>query len=89
MARSAKPKPANTHKVVGQSIAMVAVGAMAGVIAASAGGRLLQSMLFEVSPTDPTVLVGSCVVLVVVALFASAGPARRATRIDPVEAMRG
>jgi ABC-type lipoprotein release transport system permease subunit len=44
--------------------------------------------LFETSPTDPVVLVGTAIALLLVAFIASLGPTRRAARIDPVEAMR-
>jgi predicted permease len=74
--------------VVGQSVRLAVIGVMIGVAGAFAGMRLLQSLLFEVKPTDPVVLAGTCVVLILVAMAAAAGPARRASRIDPVEAMR-
>ncbi len=59
-----------------------------GVFAALGTSRLLRSMLFEVSPNDPLVLAASGAVLIVVTAVATLAPARRATRIDPVEAMR-
>lgn len=48
----------------------------------------MRSLLFEVSPGDPVVLVGAALVLLVVALAASYVPARRAAAIDPAEALR-
>jgi len=78
-----------TRLVVGQSLAIVAVGVALGVVCAFAGTRLLRSLLFEVSPSDPLVFAATAVVLLTVAVLASAGPARRAAKIDPVEAMRG
>ncbi len=77
-----------SEMVVGQSAKLAAMGIGIGVLAALGSARLLRSLLFDVSPSDPLVLVASCAVLVVVTLAASVGPARRATRIDPVEAMR-
>ena len=77
-----------TRLVVGQSLSLAALGAVLGVVAAIAGTRLLQSLLFDVSPTDPLVLGGTVVVLLLIAVIAAAAPARRAARIDPVEAMR-
>jgi putative ABC transport system permease protein len=77
-----------TRLVVGQSLALAAAGAVLGVVAAIAGTRLLQSLLFDVSPTDPLVLGGTVAVLLLIAVIAAAAPARRAARIDPLEAMR-
>ncbi len=74
--------------VVREALAPLAAGALLGLGLAVIGGRLVRGALFEVSPTDPLVLVGTVGVLLVVALAASAIPARRATRIDPLEAMR-
>jgi ABC-type lipoprotein release transport system permease subunit len=74
--------------IVGQSVWLAVVGAVVGVIAALAVTRFLRSLLFEVSPTDPLVLGGTCVVLVALAVVASLAPTRRAARVDPVEAMR-
>jgi predicted permease len=70
--------------------AMVAVGAglVFGLAGAVAGGNLLRSMVHEISPTDPRLLGGVAAIFLVVALLAGALPALRATRIDPVEALR-
>jgi predicted permease len=75
--------------VVRQSLALAVVGAVVGVVVSLASTRLLRSLLFEVSPTDPLVLVGAAVALIAVAVVATFGPVRRAAGIDPVEAMRG
>jgi predicted permease len=77
-----------SRMIVGQSVWLAVVGAVVGVIAALAVTRFLRSLLFEVSPTDPLVLGGTCVVLVALAVVASLAPTRRAARVDPVEAMR-
>ncbi len=74
--------------VLGQAGSVVVVGAAAGLAAALATSRLLGSLLYDVSPTDPVTLAGACLLLVVVALLAAYLPARRATRVDPVEALR-
>jgi putative ABC transport system permease protein len=62
----------------------LAIGALAGVIAA----RLLTSYLFEITPLDPAAFAGAAVLLAVVALGAAYIPARRATRVDPLQALR-
>jgi ABC-type antimicrobial peptide transport system permease subunit len=63
-------------------------GVVLGLLASIAGTRLLRSLLFDVSPTDPYVLGGTCATLLIIAAVASLAPTRRAARIDPVEAMR-
>lgn len=74
--------------VVRESMIVAISGAVVGVAIAAVTTRLLRSQLFEVSPTDPMVLGATAVALVLVALAATLAPTRRATRIDPVEAMR-
>jgi len=54
-----------------------------------ASSRVLSSLLFQVSPSDPVALGGACLVLLVVGGLAAYVPARRATRVDPVQALRG
>jgi predicted permease len=78
-----------TSMVLRQSLGLAIAGVVAGVALALAGTKVLVALLFEVSPTDPTVLVLTSVALLVVATLASLGPARRAARVDPVEALRG
>jgi putative ABC transport system permease protein len=77
-----------TRLVVGQSVTLAGIGALIGIVAAIVGTRVLQSLLFDVSPTDPLVLGGTVAMLMLIALLAAAAPARRAAQIDPVEAMR-
>jgi len=74
--------------VVGQSLAIVGVGAAIGLVGALAGTRLLRSLLFDVSPTDPFVLAATVLMLLMVAMLASVGPVRRAARVDPAEVLR-
>jgi predicted permease len=74
--------------VVGHGIALAVVGAVAGIAAALALTRLLSSLLFGVKPADPATLTAIAVLLAVVALAASYIPARRATRVDPMVALR-
>ncbi len=74
--------------VVTSAMALVLVGAGLGVTGAYAASRLLASMLFQVSRTDPMTYVGVLGLLVCVALLAAWAPARRAARVDPTTALR-
>ena len=74
--------------IVMQSVRLALVGVVVGIAAALATTRLMQSLLFEVRPTDPGTLVVVAVGLVVLAAGASWIPARRAMHVDPVEALR-
>jgi predicted permease len=75
--------------VVGQSVRLALLGLGIGLVGALASTRLMESVLFGVSPLDPVVLAVVPVVLLVIALLAAYGPARRAARVDPIEALRG
>jgi putative ABC transport system permease protein len=75
--------------VVRQSLLLASIGVAIGLVVALATTRVLGTLLFGVSPTDPFVLVGATVVLLALAALASYAPARRASRVDPVEALRG
>jgi predicted permease len=74
--------------VVGQSVRLVLAGVAIGVLAALAASRWVQPLLFRQSATDPVVYVGVGVVMLLVALAASASPALRAARVDPNGALR-
>jgi putative ABC transport system permease protein len=74
--------------VVGQALVLAFAGVGIGLAAAFVSTRLLGSLLFGVSATDPAILAGVSVLLVAVAALASYLPARRAARIDPLEALR-
>jgi putative ABC transport system permease protein len=67
----------------------VAIGIGVGIVGAMAMTRLLGAMLFGVSATDVMTYVVACGVLAVAALVASIVPARRALRVDPINAVRG
>lgn len=75
--------------VIGEGMLMAAIGIAIGAAAALALGRLIEGMLHGVTPTDPLTFVAIAVTLAVVSFVASALPARRATRADPVRALRG
>ena len=74
--------------VVGRVALLAALGAALGLAGALAATRTLRQLLFEVGPSDPVALAGSAAVLVLVTLAAAWLPARRATRVDPVVALR-
>src|SRR5256886_15245 len=74
--------------MVGQGIRIAALWAGIGALAALAGGRVLSSLLYGVSPHDPLVLFGAALIPLVVAAVASYVPARRAAKVDPVVALR-
>jgi putative ABC transport system permease protein len=67
---------------------VVATGTVIGLVLAALSGRLIETMLFGVRPLDPTTFAVVTIVLVVTAALSIAGPAWRATRIDPAAALR-
>jgi len=71
-----------------QGAAQVAIGLAVGVLLALGAGQVLASMLLRIAPHDPVVLVVAALPLAATALLATWLPARRATRADPVEALR-
>ncbi|HET9949517.1 MAG TPA: ADOP family duplicated permease [Longimicrobiales bacterium] len=73
--------------VVGQGLRVTALGLVLGGAAALLLGRVAQSLLLGVQATDPRVLAATALVLAAVAALACALPARRATRVDPIEAL--
>jgi putative ABC transport system permease protein len=74
--------------VLGQALRLVAVGVVAGLAVAAGLTRLLATMLYETEPLDPPTFIVTAIVLTLVAMLASFIPARRGTRIAPVEALR-
>lgn len=74
--------------VLRHALWLVAIGGVIGLAGAYAASRVLKSLLFEVAPTDLTVFLVVPVVLVLVALVACIVPARRATKVDPLVALR-
>jgi ABC-type antimicrobial peptide transport system permease subunit len=74
--------------VLGEGARLVATGLALGLVGSIALSRLVSSMLYDVAPTDPVVYVVVLVLLSITALVASAVPARRAMRVDPLVAMR-
>ena len=74
--------------VLRQTLMLAGVGVLLGLVGALALTGVLRSLLYEVSPTDPVAFGSVGIVLVLTALLASAMPARRAVKSNPVEAMR-
>ena len=74
--------------VVGDGMRMALAGIVIGTLASLALARVLDGLLYGISPTDPVTYAVIAATLAVVALLASAFPARRATRANPVDALR-
>jgi ABC-type antimicrobial peptide transport system permease subunit len=87
MALGAPPRQV-LRRVVRHGIALAIIGAAIGIAASLAVTRFLGSMLYEVKPGDPLTLIGVVVLLLLVALVACYIPARRATRVNPLVALR-
>jgi ABC-type antimicrobial peptide transport system permease subunit len=74
--------------IVRESVTPAAIGIAMGLAAATLLTRTIQSFLFETTPTDPGTFASVAVLLAVCACVAAWIPARRAARVDPVEALR-
>jgi ABC-type antimicrobial peptide transport system permease subunit len=77
-----------TGSVLRQAVRVAIVGVAVGLAAALAMTRMLRGMLFEIHPNDPLTLAAAATVLVIVTAVAAWLPARRASRIDPIIALR-
>jgi putative ABC transport system permease protein len=77
-----------SRMIVGQTLRLLALGAIIGLAGGIALGRLASSLLFDTSPTDPLVLAGVTASLILLGAAAGWLPARRASRIDPARALR-
>jgi predicted permease len=67
---------------------VIGLGVLAGIPACIAGARLIQSLLYEISPTDPVTFATAAAILAISALLAAFWPARRASRLDPAQSLR-
>ena len=74
--------------VVSQGLKMVLIGVSLGIVLAFATTRLMERLLYEIKPTDPLTFSGVSLLLVCTALLACWLPARRAAKVDPMEALR-
>jgi putative ABC transport system permease protein len=83
------PRQRVLRLVVGEGVVLALVGVSAGLVASAGVTRMLSRLLFEVSTTDGAVFVGVAALLTLVAGIASFVPARRASRVDPLVALRG
>jgi putative ABC transport system permease protein len=74
--------------VIGEGLGLAAIGLAIGLLGARLLTGTLQTMLFEVSPLDPTVIALTCAGITLTTIAASYVPARRAIRVDPMHALR-
>jgi len=74
--------------IVGQGMRLVVLGIAIGLTVAFAVTRVMRSLLFDVSPTDPATYAAIAALLCAVALVGCVLPARRASRVDPLVALR-
>jgi macrolide transport system ATP-binding/permease protein len=74
--------------VLGEVMAMAAVGLGTGILATLAASRVLETFLFQIKPNDPMVLSAAVAILLGAVLAAGYGPAFRASRVDPWTALR-
>jgi predicted permease len=81
-------RPAVLRAVVAEGLILAGAGAALGLIAVAVLGRLLRDLLFQVSPADPTSVVAAVAVLALAAVAGCILPARRATAVDPLVALR-
>jgi putative ABC transport system permease protein len=87
MALGARPIDIFKH-VLSQALVLALIGLGIGLVLAVTSTRVLSSMLYGISPTDPITLAATALVLLLVALLASYLPARRATKVDPMVTLR-
>ncbi|HLW51487.1 MAG TPA: FtsX-like permease family protein [Candidatus Angelobacter sp.] len=74
--------------VAGQGLLLALAGAIVGAAASFGAATLLRTILYHVKPGDPLTMIATAVILLAIALLACYLPARRATRVDPLVALR-
>jgi putative ABC transport system permease protein len=77
-----------SRMVMSEAFRLIGTGVVAGLVGALLLGRILNSMLFEVSSTDPVTYLAGALAIAMVSLLACLMPARRATLVDPIIALR-
>jgi putative ABC transport system permease protein len=75
--------------VIGQGMRLALIGVVLGLVGAFFATQYVRTILFNVTPTDPVIFSGVSVFLILIAVLASYVPARRATAVDPLVALRG
>jgi putative ABC transport system permease protein len=81
-------RPDILRLVMGRAVVLVAAGLLTGLAIARIAADRMAGLLFDVAPNDPATFLFVAVVLAAVGIAASCGPARRATRVDPIRAIR-
>jgi ABC-type antimicrobial peptide transport system permease subunit len=74
--------------ILKESLGLLALGVLLGVPATLGAGRLIQAGLFGLGPSDPATLLGAVAIVAAVTIAAGYFPARRATKVDPMVALR-
>jgi putative ABC transport system permease protein len=74
--------------ILADGVALAAAGTLVGLLVSAACMRLMRSLLYGISDTDPLTYVAVAIFLMAVALLACYVPARRATKVDPMVALR-
>jgi putative ABC transport system permease protein len=87
MALGARSRDVLSH-VLRNALSMVIVGLVLGLVGAFALTRVMESLLFQVSPLDPLVFTAACVSMLLIGLLAGFLPAKRAARVDPMAVLR-
>ena len=87
MALGAAPAKVLTT-VMGETLFVVGIGVVIGIGVAMATGRFVAGFMFGLAPTDPVSIAGAAFLMMSVAIFAGYLPARRASRVDPLVALR-
>ena len=81
--------PGNVLRMVlGRGLATAVAGTTIGLVGSLLLTRTMRSLLYEISPADPATLAGVALLLILVVILSSYIPARRATRVDPMVALR-